>query len=308
MRLHLCLSVFTAACAASLASAADLDRSGGGDPANRHQVHFVGPDGSVVRGLRCGARTPSQEEVEALEASVGEYLRSFGERSPDAALIEIPVRWHVLRSGTSVNQGNVPDSRINASINVLNAAYNSRGFSFRLASVDRRTNSNWHRRCDLESVERDFKRALAIDPARNLNVYTCSPGGGLLGYAWFPSDFPESNAMHGVVVLDQSVPGGSAAPFNQGDTLTHEVGHYLGLYHTFQGGCTSPGDSVADTPAERTPASGCPVGRNTCPSAGVDPITNFMDYSDDACMDRFTNGQQTRMHALTSTYRPSIYN
>ncbi|KYG10159.1 peptidase [Sorangium cellulosum] len=217
--------------------------------------------------------------------------------------VQIPVHFHVINKGTGIRNGDVPDSMINDQIRVLNEAYATTRFSFVLETVDRTTNATWYTMSLGSTAERQAKRTLRKGGPDHLNLYTANLGGGLLGWATFPSDYAAKPSDDGVVILYSSLPGGSAAPYNEGDTGTHEVGHWLGLYHTFQGGCKKTNDGVDDTPAERSASYGCPMGRDTCGGGGLDPITNFMDYTDDACMNSFTAGQASRMSAFWDTYR-----
>lgn len=241
----------------------------------------------------------------AEEETGGVYKRRPGGGGGGGATVtggEINVYFHVLHAGTT---GDLSAAQIDSQIQVLNDAYASTGWSFVLVSTDRTDNAAWYNGC-YGTTETAIKEALRVGTADDLNIYTCNPSGGLLGWATFPSSYASNPTGDGVVLLDSTLPGGTAAPYNQGDTATHEVGHWMGLYHTFQGGCTNTGDYVSDTAAERSAAFGCPTGRDTCTAgkfAGPDPITNFMDYTDDSCMFEFTAGQDARMDSSFSSYR-----
>ena len=141
-----------------------------------------------------------------------------------------------------------------------------------------------------------MKKSLHEGDSETLNVYSANIGAGLLGWAYFPKDYNNGrDYIDGVVILDESMPGGTAGKYAFGDTLTHEVGHWLMLYHTFNNGCSASGDFVADTPKEAHPQFDCPVGADSCAAPGLDPIHNFMDYTQDECMNMFTEGQAERM-------------
>lgn len=112
-----------------------------------------------------------------------------------------------------------------------------------------------------------MKKALHRGTKADLNVYSTGlVSSGLLGYATFPSNSGSALLDDGVVFAFDSIPGGAITNYNLGYTLVHEIGHWLGLYHTFQGGCSGSGDGVSDTPAEASPATGCPVNRDSCPN------------------------------------------
>jgi hypothetical protein len=281
------------------------------------QNEWINHEAFLKSGARCATDVPTEAEAEFIEAQFMEellYGRSAINTDSITNPVSITVNFHVIRSSTGA--GDVSDTRLNSQIATLNAAYSGRGFTFVRGTTDRTNNSTWYTMGHGSTAEAACKNYFTGIASNNsayvLNFYTAAPGGGLLGWATFPWDRAANPRMDGVVVLNSSVNGGTATNYNLGDTATHEVGHWLGLYHTFQGGCgtgnnTTSGDRVADTWAEASAASGCPTGRNTCTSiSGNDPITNFMDYTYDSCMNTFTVGQANRMVSMASTYRPSL--
>jgi hypothetical protein len=313
MKLSFRLSACALALAVSLSAFAERPRERDRQPSDGvpfviGNTEWVDQRAFIESGRRCSTRNVDPEEQEFIEAEVQQLLAERERRQSLVSGGTINVYFHVINEGSGIANGEVPNSQINAQISVLNAAYASTGWSFNLVSTDRTTNATWYTMTPGSTAERDAKTALRQGTADDLNFYTANIGQGLLGWATFPSSYRHAPKDDGVVVLFSSLPGGSAVPYDEGDTGTHEVGHWMGLYHTFQGGCNGKGDYVDDTPAERSPAFGCPIGRDSCTSRKaqapeLDPITNFMDYTDDPCMDNFTGGQSSRMSAQFTAYR-----
>lgn len=296
-----------------MAPVVDADLGAGKSPFVVDNTVWLSQAQFVAAGARCKTAEPTAREMAMVEQRMTDFENAramAGLTDRAAGSVTVQVWVHVINRGTGTANGDVPQTWIDNQIAVLNNSYSgatggtNTPFRFQLAGVTRTTNSTWYTMADGSTAEAQAKAALRRGDARTLNIYLCSPGGGILGWATFPWWYSGNPTDDGVVILNSSLPGGSAAPYNLGDTATHEVGHWLGLYHTFQGGCNATqGDFVSDTPAERSAAFGCPVGRNTCTSAGNDPIRNFMDYTDDSCMFQFTAGQSARMDSLSLQYR-----
>jgi hypothetical protein len=221
----------------------------------------------------------------------------------------VPVYFHVITDGAA---GNLTNAQIAAQISVLNETFGgaeggaNTGFTFQLAGVTRTNDAAWFATSS-GGAEHQMKHALRQGGANALNLYSAGAG-AFLGWAYLPSILtkPNQRYLDGVVVDWETVPGVSdayAGEYDQGETATHEVGHWLNLEHTFFGGCNERGDFVADTPAEKTATSGCPAGKDTCPAPGLDPIHNYMDYSFDSCYTEFTAGQTQRMRDAWLFYR-----
>jgi hypothetical protein len=241
------------------------------------------------------------EEFAAAEAHRTETLKGVQQLTTGGT---IQVHFHSITNSTG--GGAIPTKMIDDQIAVLNAAYSQGGWKYVLNSVDVTKNDDWYTVAPGKPEEKQMKSALRKGGAADLNLYTANIGGGLLGWATFPKDYTSAPEMDGVVVLYTSLPGGGAKHYDEGDTGTHEVGHWMGLYHTFQGGCREigGGDGVADTPAEKEANYECPGVIDTCPDEpGNDPDTNFMDYVYDSCMNEFTKGQFDRITQEFSAYR-----
>ncbi len=267
-------------------------------------------------GRRCLVKRPPCERSaqawlkDASDCSVNQTVIR-NEYWPDETLI-LPVVFHVIQKTDGT--GALTDRQIADQVQVLNEdfgavsgslgenGYNSR-INFVLAGVTRDRNDAWFD----DEDEMAYKEELAWNPQRYINIYT-NTASGYLGYSYYPQE--AAGEVYDGVVLNYETVGGrdnGADPYDQGRTLVHELGHYFGLLHTFEEGCTNTlhsGDLIVDTNPEAVEHYGC-VQTYSCGSA--DPIHNYMDYTDDACMNRFTRQQANRMLCCLVNYRGQLY-
>lgn len=269
-------------------------------------------DGAANARVRKGSK---QLEPKPFAGSGDQYATLADASTLAVGDVTIPTYFHVVLPAAEASNGTEAEDRlttlVNAQVDVLNNAFAAGSdtqssaatpFQYSLKAIDFSYNDAWST-VTPGPVEKEMKAATRVGGKETLNVWTASIGDNLLGWATFPTR--KLNSNDGVVILDESMPGGTAGKYSLGDTLTHEVGHWLALYHTFQGGCNGQGDQVADTPAEAGPQFNCPVDTtDSCTkSPGFDPIHNFMDYTQDSCMYQFTNGQAARMSDAWLEYR-----
>ncbi|WP_188190674.1 zinc metalloprotease [Nonomuraea sp. SYSU D8015] len=254
---------------------------------------------AALRRSTPGPRSPKPEDVAKVMAELGRRLAGV---TPPTT-ITVPTRVHVITRGGR----KVSDEAIRSQIAVLNSAYGGAfggvdtGVRFRLDGISVKENAAWF--ADPVGHEHAMKTALHQGGAGTLNLYIAQLSELMLGFASYPYWYADAPRLDGVVIDWRSLPGGAMTDYNRGFTGVHEIGHWLGLFHTFENGCAEPGDGIHDTPAEAKPTEQCPVQKDTCAQPGQDPARNFMDYAPDRCMSEFTQGQAVRMHEMWAAYR-----
>jgi hypothetical protein len=280
-------------------------------------------------GARCGtADMPAIDPSAFAAADCSFTSTTINPLYNDNRVIVIQVVFHVIKKTNGM--GDLTPALIQSQIDVLNEDFGAvmgtpgaPGTNTKVQFVLAKFAPNGQPTTGIEVVTNDsyfvdpgpgaanpMKTALRWDTTKYFNIYT-NDAAGNLGYATFPQQ-DAGQIQDGVVLLWSSVGKNSLGgpPYNLGRTATHEVGHYFGLFHTFQGACGTAaapfttGDLISDTNREKAPHFGCTPAASQCTGgAGNDPIENYMDYSDDLCMNKFTPEQTNRLRCSIMSYR-----
>ncbi len=263
-------------------------------------------------------------KIEEMDLQTGTILQDNPDYLSSETVTVIPTVVHVVWNTSSQN---ISDAIIQSQIDVLNEDFrrmqgtngwnnhpdgDDTKYEWRLATVDPNGDpTNGITRTFTTVTSFGTNNAVKFSAQgghdawpsdKYCNIWVCNLGGGLLGYAQFPNGNPSTD---GVVILYSSFGRNSPGfPYHLGRTTTHELGHWLWLYHTFQNGCTPPGDQCDDTPYVDNPNFGCPTGHMSCGT--LDMIENYMDYTDDQCMNIFTMDQDDRMDVAVNNWRSGL--
>ncbi|KAL0568553.1 hypothetical protein V5O48_013432 [Marasmius crinis-equi] len=273
------------------------------------ELAFIASILGLAKGFGCGTGMTDLSVVARREMEMevrGPPAPSWRRQAGGKELTSVNTYIHIMSADQTEEGGNLPDSIIDPQMKIVSDAFVVTGYQFNY-TVTRNVNATWYYEGYQNSqIEKDFKGALRKGGVETMNVFVMGTNKSDIS-AWSTTpnelELPWLVANDGIVIHRSIWLNGSNPELNLGVSLVHEVGHWFGLLHTFSGGCGNF-DYVDDTPAQDWQNLGGCEPKDSCPDdPGVDPIHNYMSYSNDTCRTEFTPGQIKRMQEQMSYWR-----